>query len=358
MLWYKACWGTEGLRIKLTCSTSRPSSSHKSRITVEPSRSQSPAPMEQYAALHPTQPHNARAAMKSGKTLLGCGLSFPSIEVARKVALTGYDWCFIDAEHAPFTPVLLASLVSTITHYSQSKMFPVVRVPAHEPSFISVALDAGAAGIILPHLETKEQARHLINECRFAPLGKRSYPPWSWIRGINDQVPDGHTIMSAANDAVACIAQIESVKGVENAEDIISMEGIDAVMIGIGDLRLDMNLPVVFEGTEPEYIAALDKVEGLAKKYNKPLVGFAFPEMTSFFEDRIRRNYQLLMVSADSYAMTYGMAMAGATSRTMVADIQKKMAEEKAAATEGAANGHEKVANGDSAQQEEVTVSA
>ncbi|KAG8789647.1 hypothetical protein FRC16_001191 [Serendipita sp. 398] len=306
--------------------------------------------MDQFKALNPTQewsgslnrrkqPSNLRAAMRTGKTLLGVGLSFPSLEVARKLALTGYDWCFIDAEHAPFTPVLLAGLVSTISHYSSSKMIPVVRVPSHEPSFISTAIDAGAAGIILPHTETREQAQHLINECRFAPEGKRSYPPWSWIAGINNETPEGQTIQTAANDSIACIAQIESVKGVENAEDIIGLEGIDAIMIGIGDLRLDMNLPIKFDGDEPEYVAALDKLEGLARKYNKPLVGFAFPEMTDFFEDRVRRNYQLLMVAADSYTMTYGLAMAGGSSRARVAEIQATMAKEKEEAAQQA-NGH------------------
>ncbi|KAG8812797.1 hypothetical protein FRC17_001811 [Serendipita sp. 399] len=310
--------------------------------------------MDQFKALNPTQPSNFRAAIRTGNTLLGVGLSFPSLEVARKIALTGYDWCFIDAEHAPFTPVLLAGLVSTINHYSSSKMIPVVRVPSHEPSFISTALDAGAAGIIVPHMETREQAQALINECRFSPEGKRSYPPWSWIAGINNEVPEGQTLQTAANDSIACIAQIESVKGVENAEDIISLEGIDAVMIGIGDLRLDMNLPIKFDGEEPEYIAALDKLEGLARKYNKALLGFAFPEMTAFFEDRIRRNYQLLMVAADSYTMTYGLAMANGQSRGRIAEIQATMAKEK----EGAAhqvNGHaDQQSNGISNKVEKV----
>ncbi|KAG9052079.1 hypothetical protein FS842_010531 [Serendipita sp. 407] len=100
-----------------------------------------------------------------------------------------------------------------------------------------------------------------------------------------------------------------------------------------------MNLPIKFDGDEPEYVAALDKLEGLARKYNKPLVGFAFPEMTDFFEDRVRRNYQLLMVAADSYTMTYGLAMAGGSSRARVAEIQATMAKEKEEAAQQT-NGH------------------
>jgi 2-keto-3-deoxy-L-rhamnonate aldolase RhmA len=106
-------------------------------------------------------------------------------------ALTGYEWAFLDAEHAPFTPMLLADMIHNISFHSQGKMIPVVRVPSHEPSFIGVALDAGAAGIVLPHSETREQAQYLVNNCKFAPQGKRSYPPWSWIPGINNAVPEG-----------------------------------------------------------------------------------------------------------------------------------------------------------------------
>lgn len=70
-------------------------------------------------------------------------------------------------------------------------MIPVVRVPSQEPSFVTVALDAGAAGIVLPHTETREQAQGLIDMCKFPPQGHRSYPPWAWIPGVTDQAPEG-----------------------------------------------------------------------------------------------------------------------------------------------------------------------
>jgi 4-hydroxy-2-oxoheptanedioate aldolase len=89
------------------------------------------------------------------------------------------------------TPILMQNIIQALSFHSQGKTIPVVRVPSHEPSFISTALDAGAAGIVLPHTETREHAQHLVNECRFPPVGKRSYPPWSWVPGINDQAPEG-----------------------------------------------------------------------------------------------------------------------------------------------------------------------
>lgn len=105
--------------------------------------------------------------------------------------MTGFDWAFIDTEHAPFTPVLLANIINAISTTSGSKTIPVVRVPAMEPSFISTALNAGAAGIVRPHTETKEEALQLIDACRYPPLGKRSYGPWAWLPGVNDAVPEG-----------------------------------------------------------------------------------------------------------------------------------------------------------------------
>ncbi|PVG04776.1 Phosphoenolpyruvate/pyruvate domain-containing protein [Serendipita vermifera] len=310
--------------------------------------------MEAYAMPNLTMPSNLRAALKTDHTMLGVGVSFPSVEVAKKVALTGYEWAFLDAEHAPFTPMLLADMIHNISFHSQGKMIPVVRVPSHEPSFIGVALDAGAAGIVLPHSETKEQAQYLVNQCKFAPQGKRSYPPWSWIPGINSAVPDGQTIWGMSNEHIACIAQIESKLGVENAEDIIGLEGIDAVMIGIGDLRLDMGLPLDWFAKEPEFLAAVEKIESLARKYNKPVMGFAFPEMTEIWEDRIRKGYKMLVCAGDSYAMVYGLAQGGAGARESVAKIKATMSKEKEEAesktiSNGHANGYtEKVANGHS----------
>jgi hypothetical protein len=76
------------------------------------------------------------------------------------------------------------------------KTIPVFRVPSHDPSFISTALDAGATGIILPHTKTREHAQLLVNECRFPPYEKLSYPPWSWVPGINDQAPKGQVTSS------------------------------------------------------------------------------------------------------------------------------------------------------------------
>lgn len=241
--------------------------------------------------------------------------------------MTGFDWAFIDAEHAPFTPVLLANIINTISTASNSKTIPVVRVPAMEPSFISVALNAGAAGIVRPHTETREDALQLIEACRYPPLGKRSYGPWAWMPGVNDAVPQGKTLFDAHNESIACIAQIESRLGLQNMEDIISLEGIDAIMIGMGDLRLDMGLPLHI-GNEPEYVEAIQKLEGLAKKYNKPLMGFAFAEMKATMEERVRKGYKLLMVGADSLSLVYGLAMAGRTSRATIVQVQADMAKE------------------------------
>ncbi|CAG7846222.1 SubName: Full=Related to 2,4-dihydroxyhept-2-ene-1,7-dioic acid aldolase {ECO:0000313/EMBL:CCA68824.1} [Serendipita indica DSM 11827] len=222
--------------------------------------------------------------------------------------MTGFDWAFIDAEHAPFTPVLLANIINTISTASNSKTIPVVRVPAMEPSFISVALNAGAAGIVRPHTETREDALQLIEACRYPPLGKRSYGPWAWMPGVNDAVPQGKTLFDAHNESIACIAQIESRLGLQNMEDIISLEGIDAIMIGMGDLRLDMGLPLHI-GNEPEYVEAIQKLEAT-------------------MEERVRKGYKLLMVGADSLSLVYGLAVAGRTSRATIVQVQADMAKE------------------------------
>lgn len=125
------------------------------------------------ARLH--QPSNLVAAFAHvmedpSRCLFGNCVGIPSIHVAKAVAVTGADWVWIDAEHTPFSRKELADVVQTINFHSEGTMFPVVRPPAGDHAILSTAIDAGAAGIIYPHVETAEQVRVLIDQCLYREL--------------------------------------------------------------------------------------------------------------------------------------------------------------------------------------------
>ncbi|KZP10283.1 Phosphoenolpyruvate/pyruvate domain-containing protein, partial [Athelia psychrophila] len=204
--------------------------------------------MDSYRASNLRQSSDLRKAlrdcMRDTTALLGVGIGVPSIASTKVVAVTAADWAWIDTEHTPLSPTLMADIVQTVNYHSEGRMLPIVRVPSHGHEWIAWALDAGAAGVIIPHTETVEQARAAVRAARFGPLGDRSFPPFVMLSGITDSAPEGQTWVDVANDHIAVIPQIESALGLENLEDIMQVPGVDAIMIGKGDLRLSMGLPL------------------------------------------------------------------------------------------------------------------
>ncbi|KAJ7037856.1 Pyruvate/Phosphoenolpyruvate kinase-like domain-containing protein [Mycena alexandri] len=250
------------------------------------------------------QPSNLRGLVKSGQRLFGVVLSYPSVHVAKTLAATGADWCWIGTEHVPWSPTLLVEAIQVIIHESGGKMIPVVRVPSKSAyDYIAWCLDAGAGGIIVPHVETAEEVAAVAAACRYPPLGHRSFSPFI-IPGVTDKTPPGESIYSIANKHIAIIPQIESVRGIDNLDAIISSPQVDAVMFGSADLRLDMGLPAAFTGAEPEYTAALARMLSLAARHNIPLACLALGE--SMTKMRLAQGFSLLFVSGDLRTLSYG----------------------------------------------------
>ncbi|KAJ7853599.1 Pyruvate/Phosphoenolpyruvate kinase-like domain-containing protein [Mycena leptocephala] len=160
------------------------------------------------------QSSNLQGLFKSGKIAIGTVLSYPSRHVAKTIAITGADWCWLDAEHVAWSPALLVECIQIIIHESAGKMIPVVRVPSKTAfDYMAWCLDAGAGGIIVPHLETAKEMEEVVAACRFPPIGHRSFPPFTFIPGVTDITPNDETIFSLANKHTAIIPQIESKMG-------------------------------------------------------------------------------------------------------------------------------------------------
>ncbi|KAJ7715710.1 Pyruvate/Phosphoenolpyruvate kinase-like domain-containing protein, partial [Mycena maculata] len=264
------------------------------------------AAQAQYRAPTLQQSGNLQAIFKSGKIVIGTSLSYPSKHVAKTVAVTGADWCWIDAEHVAWSPALLVECIQVIIHESAGKMVPVVRVPSKTSfDYMAWCLDAGAGGIIVPHLETVEEMKEVIAACRFPPIGHRSFPPFTFIPGVTDTTPEGESVFSLANKHVAVIPQIESRVGIQNLEAIMKMDEISAFMIGAGDLRMDMGLPLGLDGDEPEFAAAMAKATKVSKERDIPLLGAAIgPEM---IRKRIDQGFRIVVVCIDLHTLAFGM---------------------------------------------------
>ena len=176
--------------------------------------------------------------LKSNELTLGFGVHhLRTSATAMIAAATDHDWLFIDMEHGAFsvqeaTQLCLAALATGIT--------PIVRVAAGALDEGTRALDNGALGVVVPHVDNVAQAKSLARAFRYPPIGSRSWggPP----AAFGFQAPSNAEAQSILNDTILVVAMIESPEGVMSAHDIAAVEGIDALLIGTSDLTAEMGI--------------------------------------------------------------------------------------------------------------------
>ena len=185
-----------------------------------------------------------------------------SAEIPRMFSAAGLDWIFIDTEHGSFTPETLQDLIRSSTCES---ITPIVRVADFQYSLVARALDMGAQGIILPRVESTTVLEEAISWIKFPPEGRRGFgltPPQ-----IGYTKASFEEITTHANENTLVIFQIESQSALEQADDLISVPGVDAVMIGPADLSI--SLGVAGEMEHPKLVDAVLGVIETCTKYDR-----------------------------------------------------------------------------------------
>ena len=168
-----------------------------------------------------------------GESALGAWLSIPSSFTAEVMARQGFDYVCVDMQHGLIDYQVGVSLLQAI---STGPSVPLVRVPQNDFGTINKVLDAGALGVVVPLVNTAEQAREAVRACRYPPEGARSFGPAraGWSAG-----PD---YFGSANATVACLCMIETRQAVDGIEEILAVPGIDAIYVGPNDLSLSLGL--------------------------------------------------------------------------------------------------------------------
>lgn len=196
-------------------------------------------------------PHNAfKAAIKADLTQLGLWLSCANPYTAEIAATSGYDWLLIDGEHGPNDiPTLLAQLQAIAPYDSH----PIVRPVNKDPALIKQILDIGAQTLLVPMVDTAQDARDLVSAMRYAPRGIRGVGAsiarasrWGRIEDYTDKV----------EEELCLLVQVESVKGLQNLDEILEVEGVDGVFIGPADLSASMGH--MGDAGHPEVKAAIE----------------------------------------------------------------------------------------------------
>jgi 4-hydroxy-2-oxoheptanedioate aldolase len=204
--------------------------------------------------------NHVRRRLAAGEASVGTWLSLPSPEAAEYVSRVGFDWLVADAEHNPMDIRTLAQMFAAI---SASATAPMVRIPWNSPEHFKRVLDAGAWGVVVPMVNSREEAEQAVAACRYHPLGERSV---GGGRHALSWEADAKEYYERANDEVLLVLQIEHSRGVEHAAEILGVPGVDACFIGPNDMAASMGLGlgVPLESDHPELVAAIDHVRRAA----------------------------------------------------------------------------------------------
>jgi 2-keto-3-deoxy-L-rhamnonate aldolase RhmA len=200
------------------------------------------------------RPNPLKRNLEEGGIALGTMVfEFATPGVARIAASAGADFVVFDQEHSGWGIETIRMLMATAR---AAEVVPLVRVPSTQHYFISRPLDVGASGVMVPMVETAEQARLVVAAAKYPPEGERGA---AFGIGHDDYeaAEDVVSGMQYANDETLVIAQIETTSGIENVEAISAVEGLDVLWIGHNDLTNSIGIPGQFD--HPDYLRAIDR---------------------------------------------------------------------------------------------------
>lgn len=227
--------------------------------------------------------NRVRETLRQGKVSFGGWLNLGSPLAAEIMASAGFEWLAVDAEHAPFDISLIAETFRAI---DARGVAPFVRAWDHNTVSLARLLDAGAFGVIVPHVSTPEQAKTIADAMRYPPRGSRSV-------GTGRIAVYGPSYRKAANDEILVVPQIEDMEGIDNTEAIMSVEGVDVGFLGPADLAMSMGV----DPGHPDHEAAIQKFVAACKKVGKP---YGLPiRVAPAIRKRMSEGFQLIDIASD-----------------------------------------------------------
>lgn len=223
-----------------------------------------------------------------GDLLVGTLLSLPSPEVTEILSRSGLDWLFVDVEHSTMDPNIVQSLLQA----AGDRIACVLRLPLNDEIWIKKGLDTGAAGVMIPLINSADDARRAVRCAKYPPVGERSVG----IARAHQYGADLLGYLNRANHETVVIVQAEHIRAVENIEEIIAVQGIDAVLVGPYDLSASMGRMGDVE--HPEVQAAVEQVWQVCKARGMPVGVFAGSAERGWAY--IEQGFTLLAASTDT----------------------------------------------------------
>jgi 4-hydroxy-2-oxoheptanedioate aldolase len=250
------------------------------------------------------RPNRLREIWRAGGAAVNGWLAIPSSFSTETMAHQGWDSLTIDMQHGVID---YTAAVTMLTAISTTDTVPVVRVPWLDSGILMKMLDAGAYGLICPMVSTREQAQQLVAATHYPPRGTRSFGP---IRAL---LYGGADYLQHADDTVVAFAMIETAEALENLDAILSVEGLDAIYVGPGDLSLALGCKPTFDEVEAPVAQAIDHILDRAKAHG--VVAGIHNMSPEAARKRVAKGFQFVTVSSDSRLMATGAQQALKTMR-------------------------------------------
>lgn len=232
---------------------------------------------------------------REGKFVTLGWLSIPNGFTAEVMARQGFDALCLDMQHGLTD---FSNLWPMLQAVSQTDTVPIVRVPWNDPSTIMKALDMGAYGIIVPLINTAQEAAAAVAACRYPPVGIRSSGP---TRAVHY---GGSDYQAGANDEIIVLAMIETKEGIANLDAICATPGLDGVYIGPADLSYALGLAPRGDNPDPLHLKTCDNIREAAHRHG--IKACMHCASAAFAAGAVKRGFDLVMLTSDISCMTAG----------------------------------------------------
>jgi 4-hydroxy-2-oxoheptanedioate aldolase len=230
------------------------------------------------------QTNKTKAKLKAGEVVFGSEIMFPSADVVEILGFAGLDFVYMDMEHSATSHESLAHMIRAAEISGTTSLVRIPEnLPGQYPGFILRILDLGAMGVIVPHVDTKAEAQAVVDSVKYGPAGKRGMFDVGRQTGYGFRM-SGRDYVRQANEELMVVIMIESVEGIENLSEILTVDGIDVIQIGSSDLSQSMG----FRGdlTEP---AVLDAIDRIVAETQRAKVAVGVGSFAGFPQQKIRQ---------------------------------------------------------------------
>jgi 4-hydroxy-2-oxoheptanedioate aldolase len=237
------------------------------------------------------RPNLLKKRLLSGGKVLGCWATLGHAGVCEILALAGYDFLLVDQEHGIGEPSALVPILQAI---SATPCTAVIRVPANDPVYLKRVLDIGVEAVMIPGVDTVDDAKAAVAACRYPPQGRRGSATGS-IRAANYGLISADYAKTAADNTLI-ICQIESAKAVDNVDAIGAVEGVDVLFLGPNDLSGSIGKLGQF--TDPQVLELLARAETGMKRTAKAMG--AIPHAGRTWQQLLEAGYAMMTCASDA----------------------------------------------------------